>query len=191
MRHVVYDVTRVGTWCCWIAFVVVWTVGAAVARQTGPADRRRRDLASTIAGFVAFGIVVSPRSWWRPLTIGAPGLRLVGLVLLVVATAGAIWARVALGAMWASSARISAHHVLRTGGPYRITRHPIYTAILGMVAATVLTQGLGRWAPLFVVILFLVFVKVRDEERLLVEQFPIEYERYRSRVPQLIPRLHR
>jgi protein-S-isoprenylcysteine O-methyltransferase Ste14 len=34
-------------------------------------------------------------------------------------------------------------------------------------------------------------VRVRDEERLLVEQFPIEYERYRSRVPQLIPRLHR
>jgi protein-S-isoprenylcysteine O-methyltransferase Ste14 len=173
-------------------FVVVWLVGAVLARQHGPAaSRQGRDLGSTVGGFVGLAIVVSPESWWRPLTIGAPALRLVGLALLALATAGAIWARVTLGEMWSTAARTSEHHMLRTTGPYRITRHPIYTAILGMVAATALTQGFGRWAALFVAVAFIVIVKVRDEERLLSSEFPEEYERYRARVPQFIPGLRR
>jgi protein-S-isoprenylcysteine O-methyltransferase Ste14 len=187
----VYDITNTGTWICWGVFVVVWIVGAVLARQRGPTLGRRRDVWPTVAGFVAVAIVKSPGSWWRPLTVGAPWLRLAGLVLLAVATTGAIWARFALGRMWSSSARISEHHALRTSGPYGVTRHPIYTAILGMVAATALTQGFGRWAALFLVVLFLVIPRVRDEERLLGNEFPDEYERYRSRVPQLLPRFHR
>ena len=101
MRHVVYDVTDIGTWACWGVFVLVWGVGALVARQRGRAAGRQegRDLASTLGGFVGFVVVATPASLWRPLTVGLPWLRVVGLALLVLATAGAIWARVALGDM--------------------------------------------------------------------------------------------
>ena len=193
MRHVVYDVTDIGTWACWGVFVLVWGVGALVARQRGRAAGRQEghDLASTLGGFVGFVVVATPASLWRPLTVGLPWLRVVGLALLVLATAGAIWARVALGDMWATTARTTEHHALRTSGPYRITRHPIYTAILGMVVATALTQGLGRWAALCVVVAFIVAVKMRDEEQLLSHEFPEEYRRYRAEVPRLIPGLHR
>jgi protein-S-isoprenylcysteine O-methyltransferase Ste14 len=192
MRHVAYDVSRVGTWICWGAFLAVWIAGAAVARQRGPAeDSSGRDAGSRAGVILACGILVSPASWWRPLTIGAPWLRLGGLVLLALATAGAIWARLALGAMWASRARTSKQHELRTTGPYGITRHPIYTAILAMVAASALAQGLGRWAGLAAAVALVVAVKIRDEERLLSREFPNEYERYRARVPRLIPGLRR
>lgn len=193
IRHVVYDITDVGTWVCWGAFVLVWAVGAFVARQRGRAAGRQggRDLASTLGGLVGFAVVATPVSVWRPVTVGLPWLRVVGLALLALATAGAIWARVVLGDMWATTARTSEHHALRTNGPYRITRHPIYTAILGMVVATALTQGLGRWAALCLVVAFIVVVKMRDEERLLSHEFPEEYGRYRAEVPQLIPGLRR
>jgi protein-S-isoprenylcysteine O-methyltransferase Ste14 len=32
-------------------------------------------------------------------------------------------------------------HVLRTDGPYGITRHPIYTGLLSMLAGTALIEG--------------------------------------------------
>ena len=34
---------------------------------------------------------------------------------------------------------------LRTDGPYAITRHPIYTGLLGMLLGTALLGGLGQW----------------------------------------------
>jgi protein-S-isoprenylcysteine O-methyltransferase Ste14 len=193
MRHVAYDVPNVGTWLCWGAFVLVWLAGAILARQRDPAAGRQggRDLASTLGGFFGFAVVATPASLWRPLTVGLPWLRVVGLALLVLATAGAIWARVALGDMWATTARTTEHHALRTSGPYRIIRHPIYSAILGMVVATALTQGLGRWAALCVVVAYILALKIRAEERLLSSEFPDEYGRYRADVPQLIPGLRR
>lgn len=68
----------------------------------------------------------------------------VGITLLVVCTAFTLWARAALGTMWTSSAVVKADPELRTDGPYGITRRPIYTGLLGMVAGTALIEGLGR-----------------------------------------------
>jgi protein-S-isoprenylcysteine O-methyltransferase Ste14 len=79
-------------------------------------------------------------------------------------------------------------HELRTSGPYAVTRHPIYTAIIAMLAGTALTQGLGRWAALTVVVALVLGLKARAEERLLMRQFPLQYGRYRRRVPRLVPR---
>jgi protein-S-isoprenylcysteine O-methyltransferase Ste14 len=58
-----------------------------------------------------------------------------------------------------------------------------------MVAATALTQGFGRWAALFLAVVCVVIVKVHAEERLLSDEFSDEYERYRARVPRIVPRL--
>jgi protein-S-isoprenylcysteine O-methyltransferase Ste14 len=40
---------------------------------------------------------------------------------------------------------------LRTEGPYAVTRHPIYTGILGMLVGTALLSGLGYWAAVVAV----------------------------------------
>ena len=60
-----------------------------------------------------------------------------------------------------------------------------------MLVGTALTQGLGRWAALLVAVTLVLLAKIRAEERLLTSEFPEEYECYRRRVPQLIPRPHR
>ena len=70
-----------------------------------------------------------------------------------------------------------------------VTRHPIYTGILGMLLGTTLAVGLGAWTALFVLGVVLAEVKIHTEERLLGDVFPGAYERYRRRVPQLIPSL--
>jgi protein-S-isoprenylcysteine O-methyltransferase Ste14 len=191
MRHVVYDASRVVTVVCWGLFLLVWTAGAVLVRQRGPSVARRasRDTASVGGAAVVIVVVATPESLWRPLTVGSPWIRLAGLVLLVVATIGTLWARVTLGSMWSSTVVTKEHHALRTSGPYRVVRHPIYAGMLGMMAGTALTHGLGRWAALFVAVAWIVRARIDAEERLLSQELADEYERYRQEVPRLFPTL--
>jgi protein-S-isoprenylcysteine O-methyltransferase Ste14 len=65
------------------------------------------------------------------------------------ATALTIWARLALGVMWSAAPTLKQEHKLRTGGPYAVTRHPIYTGLLGMMPGSLLLAGAGRWIVSF------------------------------------------
>jgi protein-S-isoprenylcysteine O-methyltransferase Ste14 len=100
-----------------------------------------------------------------------------------------LWARLALGTMWSASPIVKETHELRTHGPYGVTRHPIYTGLVGMLLGTSLLAGLGRWAPLFPVGVVVAEIKIHMEERLMAATFPDDYPRYRRLVPQLIPGL--
>ena len=177
---------------CWGLFAVVWLGGALYNAHRGPAVRRRPArshlwLAGLIAAWLLLGMV--PAGDWRRLTVSAPWLRAIGTVLLVCSTAFTLWARLVLGSMWSSFVVIKEEHQLRTDGPYAITRHPIYTGMLGMLAGSTLLAGFGRWAAWLLVAFLIVTAKLRAEERLLGEVFGADYERYRQRVPQLVPGL--
>ena len=174
---------------CWGIFAVVWVGGALHNARRAP-HARRRSLGSLwlLAAIGAWLVVrrvlgVEAVSWHKE----PEATRLLGAVLLVPATGFTIWARVALGTMWSAAPVAREGHVLRTDGPYAVTRHPIYTGILGMLLATAIALGFGTW--LYVVVLVIVFfeLRIRAEEQLLNEAFPGAYEEYRRRVPQLIP----
>jgi protein-S-isoprenylcysteine O-methyltransferase Ste14 len=139
-----------------------------------------------IAAYVLLSWAI-PEDVWTPLTVQSRWVAWAGVVLLVGATAFTLWARTALGTMWTSSAVVKEGHVLRTDGPYGITRHPIYTGILAMLSATALTAGLGRWVPATLFALVLLLIKIRAEERLLESALGDEYRDYRRRVRALVP----
>ena len=91
--------------------------------------------------------------------------------------------------MWSAAPAVKEGHQLRTGGPYAITRHPIYTGLLGMLLGTMLVAGGGPWIVPFPIALILIKLKISIEERFMMAEFPEEYPRYRRRVPQLLPGL--
>ena len=178
---------------CWALFALVWLVGAAYNARRGPAARTRRPwvpnvLGAVIAVWVLLQLLPIDLSSLR---VGGPWIRVLGVAVLVPATAFTLWARVVLGTMWSSTPTAKQGHELRTDGPYTITRHPIYTGMLGMVTGTALAARLGRWIPVLVAAAVIVELKIRAEEQLLMETFPDRYPQFRSRVPQLIPGLHR
>ena len=93
--------------------------------------------------------------------------------------------------MWSASPNVlQPDHELRTDGPYAVTRHPIYTGLLGMLIGTVLLNGLGLTLALLVVGAVFLAIRIPIEERLMSETFPDEYSRYRDHVPRLVPGLH-
>jgi protein-S-isoprenylcysteine O-methyltransferase Ste14 len=137
--------------------------------------------------------VLSPPRRGRSLELQSPWGTGIGLVILLGSTVFTLWARFALGTMWTLDAAVKEGHALRTDGPYGITRHPIYTGIMGMLLGALLLAGVGRWILLLPIGLVVFEVKLHVEEELMVATFPDEYPRYRQRVPQLIPglRIHR
>jgi protein-S-isoprenylcysteine O-methyltransferase Ste14 len=114
-----------------------------------------------------------------------------GLGILGASTGFAMWARGVLGSSWSIGPQVGGDRRLRTRGPYAITRHPIYTGVLGMLVGTAIAVGGGVALVLIGVGLVALETKIRMEEPLLVAQFPNEYPAYRARVPQLIPGLRR
>jgi protein-S-isoprenylcysteine O-methyltransferase Ste14 len=92
--------------------------------------------------------------------------------------------------MWSIAPQVKDDHRLRTNGPYAVTRHPIYTGVLGMILGATLLSGIGQWIVLFPVGLIVFEVKIRMEEHLMLATFPDDYPRYRHQVPQLVPGLH-
>lgn len=177
---------------CWGAFVVVWIAGAVYNARRAPVVRVRGGYGyAWVVGFglawVVFRLV--PGSAWRSVTVHADWLRGLGMLVLVAATGFTLWARVVLGTMWSSSAIGRERHELRTDGPYRLTRHPIYTGILGMVLGTAVITGFGPWGVAFVIAVIVLQGKIHAEEKLLRSVFPDQYETYRRRVPQLVPGL--
>jgi protein-S-isoprenylcysteine O-methyltransferase Ste14 len=134
-------------------------------------------------------VAAVPSSSWHEATTHSSWVRLLGLAVLVVSTVFALWARAALGTMWSLEPAVKDRHQLRTGGPYGVTRHPIYTGLLGMLLGTVLVVGAGRSILILPVGLVLLELKLRREESLMLATFPDDYPRYRRRVPQLVPGL--
>lgn len=180
-------------WVCWGLFAAVWLAGALYnQRHAPPAQGRARSRPAVL--LLAFAAVwlaqdVLPPGALAHLTVHNAGLTAAGLVILAVSTAFALWARAALGTMWSALPMAKQDHQLRTAGPYGITRHPIYTGIIGMLAGTALASGLGMWAPMLVLVVVGLSFKIRAEEQLMAATFPGQYEQYRREVPQLVPGL--
>jgi protein-S-isoprenylcysteine O-methyltransferase Ste14 len=201
---VAHVLAAVGIAVCVGVVVVVWVAGALYnafrsphSASHAPRERPRSQPAMTAAdggligvAVVGVGLAIVGRSHVDGLAVGALWVRVLGLAVLVASTVLTLWARFSLGTMWSVAPKVKGDHQLRTRGPYAVTRHPIYTGVLGMLLGATLLSGIGQWIVLFPVGLIVFEVKIRMEERLMVATFPEEYPRYRRRVPQLVPGLY-
>lgn len=186
------------TGVCVAIFVVAWIAGAVYfgvkseAGLVGWVRGLRRTLPRRlllIAGAYAFSLLIrdTPDSFWHHLQYWQPELALLGALLAVASTALLLWARWVLGVMWASIPLVHEHHELRTEGPYRIVRHPIYTGLLGLVLGGMSACGFGVWIVFLAAAVPWLLRRVRMEDGMMADRFGASYEAYRARVPALIP----
>jgi protein-S-isoprenylcysteine O-methyltransferase Ste14 len=188
MTHWIYWLTIL----CWAVLCLVWVIGWIYNLLKAPATQKRSMfLPAGIACVVAIILIVQfiPHHFWALLTLTVPWLQIVGVACLIIFTAFTLWARWTLGIMWSFAPEIKIGHQLRTDGPYRITRHPIYTGFLGMALGTVLISEGGVWILVFAIMVVVFAIKIASEERLLKETFGEQYTQYQHDVPQLIPGL--
>lgn len=161
-----------------------------------PQEREAKREPASIAGIalqvVAFALV------WRiqrpfpaagvPLGAGEIALDVLAPVLSIVSMWLGFSALRTLGRQWSYAARLVEDHKLVTEGPYRLVRHPIYTAMFGKLLAT--NFAFGHWVGLLAAGTVFVIgteIRIRSEEKLLRGAFGAEYEDYARRVKAFIP----
>lgn len=180
---------------CWGLFLFAWTLGALYNAFAAP--KAARGSGNPLAGFglrvaAVVGLIwlmghSAPTSMWGLITFTNQDLAILGLVILVPSTLLALWARWELGKMWSATPMVKEHHELRTSGPYGLTRHPIYTAILGMLLGSACVMGSGLVLLGLGMSIAVLALRVRHEEKLMTQTFGEQYLRYKRRVPQLLP----
>jgi protein-S-isoprenylcysteine O-methyltransferase Ste14 len=173
---------------CWVLLVLYWNLSAGsikpVAERQSWSSRLARVpvwlgyILLVVAWAHPFGMVVIPR------TVTAEWL---GVAICALGLVSAIWSRKTLGDDWSRDVELKQGHKLVEQGPYRFVRHPIYTSHLLMGLGTAVASGLlVAFAGL---LLFFIgfWIKLRQEEDLLLRHFPDEYPAYKARVKALVP----
>ncbi len=171
--------------------VAVWLVGLLSvkpsARTQSPGSRLLEIGLSLLAGSLVFTQYF--QSGWRA-RLFVPNSKftgIAGLLLVVLGIAFSIWARLELGGNWSGAVTVKQGHTLIRRGPYTIVRHPIYSGLLLAFLGVAIILGQVRGLLGAAVLLLAFWLKLRIEERFMLEQFGADYRRYQERVKALIP----
>jgi protein-S-isoprenylcysteine O-methyltransferase Ste14 len=176
---------------CWLVFVAIWVIAAVSTKRTVYRETRAQRLRYWVWLVSAYFLLLYGPRLPYPLNLRivphATPAAMAAAVLCVIGLAFAVWARVTLGRNWSGVVTLKEGHELIERGPYRFVRHPIYTGILTMFFATALAVGhLAGFAATF--LMFASFwIKLRDEEKLMLQQFPEQYAAYRQRTRRIVP----
>lgn len=175
---------------CWIIFVAYWIISAF--RQKPLAEGQ--SLASMLAHRVPIGLgwflLIYPKlppPMNRGLVPHTDWALVTGAVICMFGLFVTLWARWTLAGNWNSDVTFKQGHELIKTGPYRFVRHPIYTGLLVMAFGTALNAGQLRCWLSIVVVAMGFWIKLRQEERLMLRHFPDEYPVYQKQVKALVP----
>ena len=101
----------------------------------------------------------------------------------------AVWARGHLGRNWSAEVRIAVDHELVRTGPYRLLRHPIYTAMLGMFLGTAIASSQVHALVGLALLVVAYLRKTRLEDQILAQAFGADYNAYCRHTWALVPLL--
>jgi protein-S-isoprenylcysteine O-methyltransferase Ste14 len=176
---------------CWAVWWAYWLIMAAVNRKPNVRKESQASYLSwrllTVAAWI---FLLGPLSW------AGLGMRLLpardywgclGLGLALLGLTYTVWARVVLGSNWSSTVTVKDQHQLMVAGPYRFTRHPIYTGLITAAVGTALASGEVHGVLGVGFLVWAFELKLRVEERFMRDQFGKVYEDYCANVKRLVP----
>lgn len=175
---------------CWIIFLIYWFISAFRVKRTAERERLAMGLAYRIPIVIGAILMLGRRIRRDDNPLLIPPTDTIQIIAAAVCVSGlliAIWARNTLAGNWSSSVTFKQGHELIRAGPYRFVRHPIYTGILAMLLGAAIAIGrLSSWLGLGLMLAGF-WIKLKQEERLMMRHFPDQYPAYRREVKALVP----
>jgi protein-S-isoprenylcysteine O-methyltransferase Ste14 len=175
---------------CWIIFLAYWLISARRVKTTAERQTRASSFAHRIPVALSYvllmnpglppplNLVLTPRTDWAHVT---------GAVVCVAGLFVTVWARRTLAGNWSSTVTFKQGHELIKAGPYHFVRHPIYTGLLLMCLGSAIDIGrLRGWLGL-AAMFFGFWIKLKQEESLLLRHFPDDYPAYKKQVKAIVP----
>jgi protein-S-isoprenylcysteine O-methyltransferase Ste14 len=113
-----------------------------------------------------------------------------GVILILLALLVFWRSHVDLGLNWSPSLEIRTEHKLITNGIFGYVRHPMYASQwIWVIAQPLLLQNwVAGFIDLFVFTLFY-FMRVRAEEKLMLDTFGDEYREYMNKTAAIFPKI--
>ena len=176
---------------CWGIFAVVWLVAAVFTKRTVYRETGSQRLRYIVPILIGCFLLFRGQRLPDPLNVRViphtDAILAAAAILCVCGLGFCVWARAVLGRNWSGTVTLKEGHELIVRGPYRLVRHPIYAGILAMFIATVIQQGYIA-AIIGLTLVFVSFwIKLSEEEEVMLKQFPDQYAAYRHRVKRIIP----
>ncbi|WP_417748506.1 methyltransferase family protein [Rosistilla oblonga] len=111
----------------------------------------------------------------------------IGMTIAAVGIALGAWAIASMGIRSVSvMPELKSQAQLTTTGPYRLVRHPMYTALLTFTAGLAFSPFAIWKLVLWAIILAVLIAKAKIEEQQLRDRFP-EYDRYAQQTKRFLP----
>jgi len=144
-----------------------------------------------MAGFVSMLAYVINPTWLAFADLSFPiWLRWTGVGIALAGFALLQWAQMTLANSWSDTPRMMKEQTLITSGPYRMIRHPIYTAFILILGSTLFISSnwlVGLcWLTMTVME---VISRVGFEESLMLEYFGEQYREYMKKTGRLFPKV--
>jgi protein-S-isoprenylcysteine O-methyltransferase len=163
----------------WIVFIVFWLLAAFVQKR----NARRQTAGSRLMQISIILLVLVPffvegrrmGLMYRHLYPNLLAVQYFGVLLILLGLGFAVWARFVLGRNWSGIVTVKEDHTLITRGPYAWVRHPIYTGILLALLGTAVTLGTVMNMVEVPVVAFAFWLKLRIEEKFMLETFGEQY----------------
>lgn len=175
---------------CWWIFFIVWLISAFRTKRIA----ERQSVESALAHRIPI-----LAGWWLLFFPKWPGLmarqviprttlsQFIGAAICILGLIFTVWARQTLAGNWSSNVTFKQDHELIRRGPYRIVRHPIYSGLLVMCLGTAIYIGQVRGGVSLLLVTIGFWIKLSQEERLLLRHFPDAYPAYQRDVRALVP----
>jgi len=166
-----------------------------LGRREGDTKKRitRQSIVPLVTRLIWFFIfIISPFSDRHnfAVVINAAWLRYVGVLLYLLGFTWVGWSFLTLGKQHSGEVTIQREHELITNGPYQWVRNPMYLGLIVFPFGVGLVFGswIGMALPLLLIGLFV--WRIRDEEKLLKQEFGQKWDNYCQHTWRLIPYIY-
>lgn len=119
------------------------------------------------------------------------GWRWAGVIISSIFLLLWIYSQQILARHWSANLRIQKDHMLVTSGPYKVMRHPIYTAMFFWSLGLALFTANAFFMAFALVIILWMRPRITMEEKMLIDHFGAEYLDYMKTAGRYFPKFPR
>lgn len=177
----------------WLVILVFWMFGAFQTKKTSKQEPFFKRILWYWFPLIIAGLLLGPGEWFGHTWLRENFIEhtdLVGIIGASIAWLGALlacWSRFVLGKNWSVSVQLKKNHELVKTGPYKIIRHPIYTALLLVFLGNTIIVGDYRGILAMLIVFLSFWRKLKLEEKWLKEYFGESYLNYKAESRALFP----
>lgn len=172
-----------------IANAAIWLTQPPVSSTEAKQNKNRDKFSVLLILFFSIGsIIIAVIDWAYFHTIENSAYALTGLIFIVLGVAFRAWAIQILGKFFTATIQIKDDHKLIVVGPYSIVRHPSYLGAWMTIAGTaIFLNSYIAFAFAFIGMGVSYYIRIKLEEKALVEVFGQQYLDYQKRVKRIMP----